>query len=223
MSSGFFGFYAHTGALTALLAAGLAPARLTGSSAGALVTGLHAAGVSVETMRAELLRLRRADFWDPAIGLGVLRGARFRALLDGLVGDRRIETCATPWAGSVFDLLAMRTVVLDRGSIRSPWSRDSAPSRRRSEPSRARWIGWRTRESSRSTGKRASRLAASSGSVASRSSCATASAAASASAVFPRAPSSAASPSAPLLARWHQYVSASSTASKSTGSPSHEG
>ncbi len=65
MSSGFFGFFAHTGALAALLDAGFAPASVTGSSAGALVTGLYAAGVGVDELRHRLLTLRREDFWDP--------------------------------------------------------------------------------------------------------------------------------------------------------------
>jgi len=59
MSSGFFGFYAHAGALSALLDAGLSPAALSGSSAGALVTGLYAGGVSPDAMRDTLARLRR--------------------------------------------------------------------------------------------------------------------------------------------------------------------
>jgi NTE family protein len=117
MSSGFFGFYAHTGALQALLDAGFVPGRCTGSSAGALVTGLFAAGLGTDRMRDQLLRLRRGDFWDPFPGPGLLRGRLFRRILDDLLDGRAIERCATGWAASVYDLRALGTRVVERGSL----------------------------------------------------------------------------------------------------------
>ena len=71
MSSGFFAFFAHTGMLAALRARGLAPAHVAGASAGALVGGAWAAGLEPQELAAELTALRRADFWDPAPGLGL--------------------------------------------------------------------------------------------------------------------------------------------------------
>ena len=65
MSSGFFGFFAHCGFLTVLEDEGLLPRRVTGSSAGALVGALWAAGLDASVLEDELRRLRRADFWDP--------------------------------------------------------------------------------------------------------------------------------------------------------------
>lgn len=117
MSSGFFGFFAHAGALSALLDAGRSPSRVTGSSAGALVTGLFAAGVGVDAIRARLHSLRREDFWDPSPGAGLLRGRRFRALLDELLPERELARCAVPFAPSVFDLRALRTAVLREGDV----------------------------------------------------------------------------------------------------------
>lgn len=117
MSSGFFGFYAHAGALTALVDAGFSPAAVTGSSAGALVTGLHAGGVSLDAMRRRLATLRREDFWDPGVGAGLLRGRRFRALLDGLLRGSTIEGAAVPFSASVYDLSRRETAVLVRGEI----------------------------------------------------------------------------------------------------------
>jgi predicted acylesterase/phospholipase RssA len=102
MSSGFFGFFAHTGALGALLDAGFAPASVTGSSAGALVTGLYAAGLGVDDLRARLHTLRRDDFWDPAPGAGLLRGRRFRGILEALLPQRDLAKCRVPFAPSVF-------------------------------------------------------------------------------------------------------------------------
>jgi NTE family protein len=119
MSSGFFGFFAHTGALAALLDAGFAPASVTGSSAGALVTGLYAAGVGVDELRHRLLTLRREDFWDPAPGVGLLRGRRFREMLEALLPQRDLTHCRIPFAPSVYDLGALRTVALREGDLAS--------------------------------------------------------------------------------------------------------
>lgn len=117
MSSGFFGFYAHAGALSALLDAGFSPAGLSGSSAGALVTGLYAGGVAPDAMRDTLTRLRREDFWDPSPGLGLLAGRRFRAMLDALTGGRDVADAAVPYVASVYDLRARQTRALREGSL----------------------------------------------------------------------------------------------------------
>ena len=58
MSSGFFGFYAHAGVIVAIEEAGLVPSLVGGSSAGALVTGLWAAGIPAVQIRDRLLSLR---------------------------------------------------------------------------------------------------------------------------------------------------------------------
>jgi NTE family protein len=117
LSSGFFGFFAHAGAVLALEEAGLRPARITGSSAGALVGGLWGAGVPARRIREELLALRREHFWDPRPGFGLLRGALFRARLEAILPVRSFEDCPTPVAVSAFDVLARRTAVLDRGPL----------------------------------------------------------------------------------------------------------
>lgn len=117
MSSGFFSFFAHTGMLSALTARGLAPSHVGGSSAGALVAGTWAAGVGPERLAEILGALDRADFWDPAPGLGLLAGRRFDALLRRLLPVTTIEACAVPVFISVFDILARRTAVVDRGDL----------------------------------------------------------------------------------------------------------
>lgn len=117
LSSGFFGFYAHTGALRALLDAGFTPRRATGSSAGALVTGLYCAGVSPDEMRDELLALRRPHFWDPGPGAGLLRGERFRTRLDALTKGARADESLVPYAASVFDVRGLTTRVRSTGPI----------------------------------------------------------------------------------------------------------
>lgn len=117
MSSGFFGFFAHAGMLSVLEDEGLLPERLSGSSAGALVGGLWAAGVDAPILGAELTRLRRLDFWDPAPGLGLLRGRRFRAILDSLLPVTEFAACRRGVSLSVFDLYSRRTRVLASGPL----------------------------------------------------------------------------------------------------------
>ena len=117
LSAGFFGFFAHAGALAALDEAGLRPVRVTGSSAGALIAGLWAGGAEPRAIEEELVALRREHFWDPAPGFGLLRGARFRRRVETLMTARSFETARIPAALSVWDVLARRTVVLERGDL----------------------------------------------------------------------------------------------------------
>lgn len=117
LSSGFFGFYAHAGLVTVLEDERLLPERLSGASAGALVAGLWAAGLPAARITAELLAMRRRDFWDPWPGAGLLRGRRFRRRLERLLPVERFEQCRWPLAVSTYDLLARRVRVLDRGLL----------------------------------------------------------------------------------------------------------
>jgi NTE family protein len=117
MSSGFFGFFAHAGVLAVLEDEGLLPARLSGSSAGALVAGTWAAGLDAAVLARELLSLRREDFWDPRPGVGLLAGRLFRARLHALLPARRFADCRAPLALSVYDLVRRRTRVLDDGEV----------------------------------------------------------------------------------------------------------
>lgn len=117
MSSGFFGFFAHTGALTALEDAGLLPSRITGSSAGALVGGAWASGVDARTFAGRLGALRREDFWDPRPGFGLLRGSLFRALLRDILPVNLFERCRVPLAVSTYDVLPRRVRVIHQGDL----------------------------------------------------------------------------------------------------------
>lgn len=117
MSSGFFGFFAHCGVLSVLEEEGLGPARAGGSSAGALVTGAWAAGLSAGELADELLALRREDFWDPRPGPGLLRGRLFRRRLERLLPVDDITRCRVPLSVSVYDLVRRRVRVLDRGPL----------------------------------------------------------------------------------------------------------
>lgn len=117
MSSGFFAFFAHTGVLGALASRGHNPTRVSGSSAGALVTGAYAAGASPERLEEELGGLRREDFWDPRPGLGLLAGRLFHERLSAMLPARTFEGCRIPAAVSVYDVRSRSTRVLCEGDL----------------------------------------------------------------------------------------------------------
>jgi NTE family protein len=117
MSSGFFGFFAHAGVLAALEEQGLTPSAVAGSSAGALVTGTWASGVSSAELRDTLLSLRREDFWDPAPGAGLLRGQLFRRRLEGVLAAKTFEDCRVPASLVVHDVFARRPRPVSSGDL----------------------------------------------------------------------------------------------------------
>jgi NTE family protein len=92
-----------------------------GSSAGALVAGLWAAGVSAGQMRERLFSLERADFWDPdplfALRGGLLRGERFQALLEEALPVRHFHECRIPVRVVAYDLFARRVEALGSGEL----------------------------------------------------------------------------------------------------------
>lgn len=117
MSSGFFSFYAHTGFVRALEEAGLAPSRVSGSSAGALVGATWASGVDAAELAAELEALERRDFWDPGFGPGLLRGRLFQERMERLTGGSAFSAGRVPAAVSVFDVRTRTTHVIADGEI----------------------------------------------------------------------------------------------------------
>lgn len=117
MSSGFFGFFCHAGMVAALDEAGLRPARVTGSSAGALAGSAIAAGLTPRELIAELTALTRADFWDPGFGMGLLKGTLFRERLARLLPAQRFDQCAIPLAVSVHQWAGRQTRVIDHGEL----------------------------------------------------------------------------------------------------------
>ena len=117
MSSGFFSFFAHTGFMTVLEDECLLPSRVSGSSAGALVTGAWAAGLDAPALARELDQLERRDFWDPGVGPGLLRGQLFRDRLERLLPTRAFDACRVPAAVSVFEVRSRSTRVLVSGDL----------------------------------------------------------------------------------------------------------
>lgn len=118
LSSSYFGFYAHAGLMQAFEEAGLRPAKLSGSSAGALVGAAWASGMDAREVRELLFSVKRADFWDPGLGAGLLRGGKFRRLIAKHFVSR-FEDTRIPFEVAVFDILRARTEYVGRGDLPS--------------------------------------------------------------------------------------------------------
>ena len=112
---------AQIGVIEALEARGLRIATIAGSSSGALVGGIHAAG-RLGAFRERLEAMSRGDFLrllaDPALGEGGLfRGRRLVEAMREVVGDPLIEDLPVPFVAVAVDLLRQREVWLTRGPL----------------------------------------------------------------------------------------------------------
>jgi NTE family protein len=114
LSSGFFGFFAHRGMYLALEEAGLRPARVTGSSAGAIIAAAISHGLTARELEAVLRELRRENFWDPAFGFGFLKGDRLEALLREILQHKSPQI---PLGVSTFNIFKRKTEAFSEGDI----------------------------------------------------------------------------------------------------------
>ena len=119
LGSGFFGFFAHLGMVQALAARGLEPRRLVGVSAGAIVGAAWASGRALAEVEKILCSLERRDFWDPSFGLGLLRGRRFRRLLEETLAAQSFEALRIPLAVTAVRPFTAGVTVLDSGDLAS--------------------------------------------------------------------------------------------------------
>lgn len=111
---------AHMGVIEAIEARGLEIVSVAGSSMGAVIGGIHAAGRLpayrdwVTTLaRGQVLRL--VDFvWGSP---GLVRGQRVVEAMTGLIGEHRIEELPLPFVAVACDLATQRQVWLTRGPL----------------------------------------------------------------------------------------------------------
>ena len=117
LSSGFFGFFAHTGFLSALEEENILPKKITGSSAGALIGGMWASGCSTITIKELLFSIKREDFFDPIGFGGYLRGDKYKKLLYDLMPINRIEDCRVELSLSAYNILKRETKIFNSGDL----------------------------------------------------------------------------------------------------------
>lgn len=112
--------YAHIGVINELQERGYEIVGIAGSSMGALVGGLHAAGKLDEfadwagslTQRA-VLRLLDPSLSSP----GVLRAEKILDAVREIIGDTTIEALPIPYTSVATDLIAGKSVWLQRGPL----------------------------------------------------------------------------------------------------------
>ena len=111
---------AQVGVIEALCARGLDIVAVSGSSSGALVGGIHAAGKLTE-FREQLQRLKRRHFLrllDPVMGRGgLMRGDALVAAMQEVVGNPDIETLPIEFTAVAVDLERQREVWLRSGPL----------------------------------------------------------------------------------------------------------
>ena len=129
LSAGFFGFFGHAGFLKALEQAGIVPSCLGGTSAGALVAAMSAAGMSADQIGQRIGKVAKKDFWDPdPLGIvreglkglgatGLLRGERFRKLLVDTLPVQTFEQCRTPLLVVAMNLSRGAAQAFTRGEL----------------------------------------------------------------------------------------------------------
>ena len=112
--------WAQIGVIEALEARGLDIITVAGSSSGALVGGIYAAG-KLGAFREQLVRMQRRHFLrllDPVLGrAGLFNGDRLVHSMRELVGDPLIETLPIQYTAVAVDLQRQREVWLRRGSL----------------------------------------------------------------------------------------------------------
>lgn len=132
LSAGYFGFYGHAGFVDGLLGSGLVPSAWAGTSAGGMVAAFGAAGLPTPDLASLVLSQRREHFWDPdwrGIAIdslrnghrpsGLLKGARFRQLLERHLPAKRFEDTLAPVVLVATNLSTQRAVTLTTGELAS--------------------------------------------------------------------------------------------------------
>jgi NTE family protein len=112
--------YAHIGVITELRERGYEIVGIAGSSMGALVGGLEAAGKLNEFAEWAMSLTQRAmlRLLDPSItAAGVLRAAKILDAVRDILGEVTVEDLPIPYTAVATDLIAGKSVWLQRGPV----------------------------------------------------------------------------------------------------------
>jgi NTE family protein len=112
--------FAHIGVLRTLLAKGIVPEVVTGTSIGAVVGGCYAAGRldDLEHWARNLTRRRVFGYLDISFsGAGLIGGDRLARQLDTALADIKIESLATRFAAIATEIDTGHEVWLTRGRL----------------------------------------------------------------------------------------------------------
>jgi len=112
---------AHAGVLNVLDAEGISISAVTGSSIGAMVGGVYAAGVPIERIEQEWLNTNlpkvMRTFLPTFPRAGLSSGGELRKYLHELLGDVQVDELQIPFAAMGCDIDTGEAVTLDHGSL----------------------------------------------------------------------------------------------------------
>lgn len=125
LSSGAAYGMAHIGVLKVLEQEGIRPDIIAGTSIGALIGALWAAGYRAEEMEALAQKFNKSSAFFNLIGFGditlfdqgFLKGNRVRKFLESLLGDRRFEDLKVPLRVIAADLFTSEEMILNHGRV----------------------------------------------------------------------------------------------------------
>ncbi|KKS02123.1 MAG: Phospholipase, patatin family, partial [candidate division WWE3 bacterium GW2011_GWC2_41_23] len=121
LGSGGWRGLAHIGVIKVLEKNGISIDYITGSSVGALIGGLYAYYGSVDELEKIVENIRYRDMInalsDPRAELGLLKGNKFVAFLEGYLKGAKIEDLKIPFKAATTDILTGETVYLEKGNL----------------------------------------------------------------------------------------------------------
>lgn len=113
--------WAHIGAIESIIGHGYNITSIAGTSMGALVGGLYAAGKMAEmkTVAESMTRTRMLRIMRLSPGLDhIINDGQLMALLDKFIGDIKIEDLPIPYCCSASDLVSGEEMVFREGSLK---------------------------------------------------------------------------------------------------------
>jgi NTE family protein len=120
LSGGAARGFAHVGVLRTLVAAGIKPDVIAGTSMGAVIGGCYAAG-QLDTLADWAQRLTRRSvlgYLDVSLaGSGLIRGGRLARVLEAAIGGTKIEDLETRFAAIATEIETGHEVWLTRGRL----------------------------------------------------------------------------------------------------------
>ncbi|MCL7462925.1 patatin-like phospholipase family protein [Pseudomonas sp. NW5] len=111
--------YAHIGVIEALEARGYRIDCVAGSSMGAVIGGIHAAGqlAAYREWVESLDYLAMLRLLDPSFSMGAIRGERIFGRIRELLGEVRIEALPIPYTAVATDLTSQQEVWFQEGCL----------------------------------------------------------------------------------------------------------
>ena len=112
---------AHIGAIKVLEEHGIPIDLIAGTSIGAMIGGLYAAGLSVREIEEIALssdwRTVLNVFLEPPLKQGLIKGDKTKAFIEKYLGDKIFDDCRIPFAAVATNLKTGDIVVLDKGRL----------------------------------------------------------------------------------------------------------